>query len=323
MQGLFKASVAQTQIRTSNSQASQLANQPANQPANRPANQQAMYIFRLKAQESESVHYYLRIERRGEYLLEGARIYTRFPFGFFEKSIGLRLQQKLYISPRFDVPLSLGLEQELNQQSTNLKLNRNRTDLPTTPQSISPTHHHHNYAYSNEYSASLDPYQAGMPLKWIHWKSSAKRGELLIRKNLPEKQGICALWINPFYHQMEVPSELEHDGYADLIMTVCERLWQNGYTLKIYGFKQVDLSWERSVVIAQDSEASQALMRDLVTYKTKVFQTQFKPPNQPCLKLSISQGLSLIEASSRRQVFEPLKHSQDQSEQKVNWETDT
>ena len=105
---------------------------------------------------------------------------------------------------------------------------------------------------------------------------------------------------------MEAPSELDHDGYADLIMTVCERLWQSGYTLKVYGFKQVDLSWERSVMIAQDSEASQALMRDLVTYKTKAFQTQFKPPSEPCLKLSISQGLSLIEGLSRRQVFEPF-----------------
>ena len=82
---------------------------------------------------------------------------------------------------------------------------------------------------SNDYAASLDAYQIGMPLKWVHWKSSAKRGELLIRQVLPESKHSYALWINPFYdHQQKAPTEFEQDAYADLIMSICDR---HGYGL--------------------------------------------------------------------------------------------
>ena len=268
--------------------------------------QRNMYIFRLNGGESESVRYQIAIGRRGEYLLEGARIYTRFPFGFFEKSIGLRLQQKLFIAPRLDAVLSLELEQELQRLSAILKLDSGELQTQTQLEKIGQNIYSSVSKSSNNYSASLDAHQAGMPLKWVHWKSSAKRGELLIRQVLPEVKSSYALWINPFYDvKGPVPNEVEYDAYADLIMSICERLWHTGHILRIYGFKDDDVSWSHSLSLALGSEESQEFIKDLVKYTTKSSKMKLTPPLGPCLKLSMKQGVNLLAMHIRPEVFEP------------------
>ena len=276
--------------------------------------QQSMYILRLKGGESESVRYQICIERRGEYILEGARIYTRFPFGFFEKSIGLRLQQSLLVAPRVDARLSAKLEHELQYLSARL-LDFKEVKNQAQEESKQQDDPRLSSNYSDDYAASLDVYQIGMPLKWVHWKSSAKRGELLIRQVLPEPKNSYTLWINPFYdHQKTAPTELEQDAYANLIMSVCDRLWHAGYTLKLYGFKNDDLSWNKYVDLIFDSEDSQAFVKDLINYQTRPIHHSIVPPSGPCLKLSMTQGLSLIAKHYRSEIFEPLE-SRDEKEE--------
>lgn len=269
--------------------------------------QQSMYIFRLKGGESESVRYQICIERRGEYLLEGARIYTRFPFGFFEKSIGLRLQQSLLIAPRVDASLSAKLENELQYLSLQLP-DLKEAHTQAQRESKQQAESLFSSKQSNDYAASLDVYQIGMPLKWVHWKSSAKRGELLIRQVLPEPKHSYALWINPFYdHRQTAPTEFEQDAYADLIMSICDRLWHGGYTLKVYGFKIDDLSWGKCLDLTLGTEESQTFIKDLINYQTKPIDHSIVPPSFTCLKLSMTQGLNLIAEQYHSKIFEPLK----------------
>ena len=90
-------------------------------------------------------------------------------------------------------------------------------------------------------------------------------------------------------------------------MSVCDRLWHAGYTLKIYGFKTDDLSWGKCLDLILDTEESRTFIKDLINYQTTPTHHSIVPPSCLCLKLSMTQGLSLIAEQYRSEVFEPLE----------------
>ena len=143
----------------------------------------SMYIFRLRGLEEESIHYQLTLQRRGQYTLEGARIYTRFPFGFFEKSIGLKLQLKLRIYPRRDVKIAHPL--------------RTPSDRSLAPYVMSEAQlGGARHLSVDEHWSSIEPHLLGEPLKNVHWKASARRGELMTRRGEQARGSRVSLWVN-------------------------------------------------------------------------------------------------------------------------------
>jgi uncharacterized protein (DUF58 family) len=117
------------------------------------------YVMRLKPRESVRLVYRALFERRGRHCLEGMRISTRFPFGFVEKSYWLKRPAEILVYPPMfpvkefleDQKIDLGPEETRRKgQGTNL------------------------YA--------LRPYVQGDSARLIHWKATAKVGELIVRE---------------------------------------------------------------------------------------------------------------------------------------------
>ena len=242
----------------------------------------SMYVFRLKGGTEEQLKYYLTIQKRGIYTLEGARIYTRFPFGFFEKSVGLRLQQSLVIFPRVDALLSPELESvlltDLLGQSSVHNIDHSTTSLR---------------AYESNSLVSLEPHTVGTPLKFIHWKSSAKRGELMTRRGEQSSSHRFALWINSHYDpHLGVPTEEEQDQYADLIMTICEWMWRRGRTVYLYGMSDTER------ILQPSSDPRSAFMHEMTLFMTTPSQTQQQVPLE-CHIVSMALGTHLISPKIR------------------------
>lgn len=254
----------------------------------------SMYLFRLKGSEEESLRYTLTLQRRGHYTLEGARIYTRFPFGFFEKSIGLKLQLHLIIYPRRDATLHPEALMRLGtQRQSSSSLN---TELRSSSDQALRLG-------SDERWVSIEPYLVGEPLKHIHWKSSARRGELMVRRGESSARELCSVWINPHYHSTsKAPSVDEQDAYADLIMTLLYTLWSRGDSVKVTGLSSIPL------MIVPDSTEMYQLMETLVRFTADASTDTIKLDSSEAFILSLPQGLSLLEmtAHQEREVILPM-----------------
>lgn len=255
----------------------------------------SMYVFRLKGGTEEQLKYHLTIQSRGVYTLEGARIYTRFPFGFFEKSVGLRLQQSLTIFPRIDAPVSPLLKQALLNDQLGSSLSYQNRNQPVVGLRTSIF----------ESMVSIEPHTVGTPLKFIHWKSSAKRGELMVRRGEQSSSYRFALWINPYYDpDLGTPSKEEQDQYADLIMTICELVWTQGRAIKVNGIT----GSER--ILQPTSDGQHTFMHEMAIFMTTPSQSHLNhiPPEYHIVSMSL--GLELIDSKIRenRVVHTPVRH---------------
>lgn len=76
----------------------------------------------------------------------------------------------------------------------------------------------------------LRPYQPGDPVKYIHWKNSAKAGELLVRKLMPEEQSETVLFmdLSPIAGNSDARFAAE-----DLIIEVCLAFAHDYFVKKI------------------------------------------------------------------------------------------
>lgn len=255
----------------------------------------SMYVFRLKGSAEEHLKYHVTIQGRGTYTLEGARIYTRFPFGFFEKSVGLRLQQKLLVFPRVDAELSPHLEQ---------KLSNDQRDLSHSDQSVlNQTHGLRGSELENV--ISIEPHISGTPLKFIHWKSSARRGELMTRRGEQSSTHSFTLWINPHYHPDGThPLLHENDYYADLIMTICDRMWRQNRPVLIYGLAQTER------LISPNSDEMNQFMYEMISFSVTASEVIHTRIPTSCHIVSIAQGVQLIDSriSADREIHIPIMH---------------
>lgn len=251
----------------------------------------SLYVFRLKGEEEERLQYTLSLPRRGEYLLAGARIYTRFPFGFFEKSIGLRLQITLLITPRVDVDIGQSLDQEL-KLITSSRASEVELDLQlSSAQSRSE---------GEQDWSSIDLYRYGQPMRSIHWKASARRGELMSRRGMDSKRDPLSLFVNFQFSADEIkPTEEEEDALMDLVMTVCHRWWALGE--EVYLCTPDD---ER--ILRSASPEAEAFCLELATLKLEASTTLLRVPEN-AIALTTKAGLPLIGAHSPR--FTPVLSS--------------
>ncbi len=116
----------------------------------------------------------LTIATRGVYRLNEITVRTRFPFGFFIKERDLSVPATLVVWPRADRDV----------RSARRAGERMRRIGDTLPAAVG--------AGRGEYR-SLRPYQPGDDLRDIHWRSSARRGEPVVREY--ERDSTDTLWL--------------------------------------------------------------------------------------------------------------------------------
>jgi uncharacterized protein (DUF58 family) len=110
--------------------------------------------------------YSLLITRRGPFRFDGIKLLTRFPFGLFLKAATLPLPSELLVYPEL-TPLPAGLVQELTALGQDQAVPRRGPGVGLY---------------------NVRGYQAGDDSRAIHWKTSARQAELIVRETEAEDQ---------------------------------------------------------------------------------------------------------------------------------------
>lgn len=117
------------------------------------------FVLRVGPDERVTRAYPLRAERRGPLRFAGFRVSTRFPFGLFSKAMRVSAPAELLVYPALEpVP------------------------LPRQAQRAAPGRHAEGgRGGTSAEAAGLRAFTPGDPMRRVHWRSSLRRGELLVR----------------------------------------------------------------------------------------------------------------------------------------------
>ena len=197
----------------------------------------ALYFFSVEGETQERCAYELTLPQRGRYVSRGARVKTSFPFGLFEKSLGLYVESSLIATPRLDRAPSVCYQA--------LGINNHGLSHEVLEGSAAPL-------FSQRESDELIGLRAlrvGEPLKHIHWRASAKRGRLIKREHSGSPPQQHTLWLCPYYHtEAERPSLKEQDDWANMAASVSALLAaQGGAHVMVEGHEAWSVNTERQL----------------------------------------------------------------------------
>ncbi len=161
------------------------------------------YVLRLPPDERRTVRASLRVNHRGVHPSAGISLSTRFPFSMFRKSRFFTVSLDVVMTPTIRPVKSIqdksyreGVEEALR------KVGR------------------------GEDVYGLKEYRPGDPMKDIHWKVTAKRGQLMAREY--EAPGNRIVWL-VFLERLR--EERDHDEYEralQYIASLADAFWQSG-----------------------------------------------------------------------------------------------
>lgn len=154
-----------------------------------------------------------KAERRGLYPFQGFCLTTRFPFGLFEKSMTVPSAGSIVIYPRLGKvqPGAFSLESPdlLWPNRASILLLRGEEDFH-----------------------SLRECRLGDNPKWIHWRSSARKGKLMVKEleRTPSKK--AALLLDTFIPEGSGEAELERlERAIRFVASLAQQLIGKGYEL--------------------------------------------------------------------------------------------
>lgn len=124
------------------------------------------FVLRVGPGERVTRSYGLVAERRGPLRFWGCRVATRFPFGLFSKAMLLEEEGELLVYPHLG-PRPL------------------RAGVPAAPQG---RQRGGGRGGTSPEAAGLRSFVPGDPMRHVHWRSSLRRGELLVRDREREER---------------------------------------------------------------------------------------------------------------------------------------
>lgn len=130
-----------------------------------------IYIFHLPPEGSEEKTLLMKANKRGPLRIGGFQVSTRFPFGFFYKKKYLPETMTTLVFPAIQ-PIYLP---------------------PPSPSSAEGQGIHR---HQGEEIFALREYREGDPLNTVHWKSSAKTGNLRVKELLTGGEQSFTLYLN-------------------------------------------------------------------------------------------------------------------------------
>ena len=131
-------------------------------------------VGRLSSRESL---YQIAIGRRGRYRFGPLQITSRFPMGLVERSVVLEDYQELIVFPRIGRVVRSGSHHRAEQ-----------ADLVHQPNARRGTH-------DDEFHA-LREFRPGDAPRAIHWKTTARRNELMVREFEQQRRSDLTVWLD-------------------------------------------------------------------------------------------------------------------------------
>jgi len=138
-----------------------------------------VFFPRVGAGDRARVRWRGEAPRRGKYHFQSLVLGTRSPFGLIERRVTTPLPEQLVVYPRVG-RLSRRWRQ-LQRQATEHRMGRR----------------HDRSAQQEEYHGLRD-YRAGDSLRWIHWRTSARLGELMVKEYEQQNEQDLAILVDPW-----------------------------------------------------------------------------------------------------------------------------
>jgi uncharacterized protein (DUF58 family) len=142
--------------------------------------------------------------RRGKYRFRDLDLGTRAPFGLIERRVTIPLADEMVVYPKIG---------QLTRRWFQLQRLANENRMGKR---------HDRSSQQEEYHGLRD-YRSGDSPRWIHWRTSARRGELMVKEFEQQNEQELALLIDPWLPRTKVPSELRDamEQAISLAATVC------------------------------------------------------------------------------------------------------
>jgi uncharacterized protein (DUF58 family) len=163
-----------------------------------------IYFPRVPAQDRSRIRWQTVSPRRGKYRFHDLDLGTRAPFGLVERRVTIPLADEVLVYPRIG-QLTRRWFQMQRQASTNRLGKR-----------------HHRSSQQEEYHGLRD-YRSGDSPRWIHWRTSARRDELMVKEFEQENEQELALLIDPWLPRTKVGAEQREalEQVISLAATIC------------------------------------------------------------------------------------------------------
>lgn len=194
----------------------------------------ANVLFSRIPRRSEcTTHYQLRLMKRGVYRFDSAEVTTRYPMGFVERGLIVDSKDEIIVYPRIG-RLSTGWKRNLSAISPVQQTLRRRHG------SMNDDFHH-----IREYRVGDDP-------RAIHWKTSARRNELMVQEYRESRERdlhlILDLWSPPKPNDEQ---KIKVENAVSLAATIClEQIRSSGeltLQLQVSGLEYYDWSTQDSM----------------------------------------------------------------------------
>ncbi len=142
--------------------------------------------------------------RRGTYRFRDLTLGTRAPFGLIERRVTIPLDDEIVVYPRIGQLTRRWFQ--LQRQACENRMGKR----------------HDRSSQQEEYHGLRD-YRSGDSPRWIHWRTSARRGELMVKEFEQQNEQELALLIDPWLPRTKVAPELREamEQAISFAATVC------------------------------------------------------------------------------------------------------
>lgn len=232
-----------------------------------------IYLLHLLPGASTTQPYPLLVNRRGPYVLEGIKIFTRFPFGLFVKTATFPLQEEVMVYPEITALSSVLLDD----------LSMVGHDQALIQRGQGTTLH------------NLRLYQPGDDSRAIHWKTTARKSLLIVRETEAEDQRHVTIVLHTCVS--DVPSGSGADAFFEKAVSLAASLAVL-FTERMY---EVRLVVGEQVLAYEVGEIHLARMLHLLAVCRPILETASKPTEPLPLSESCGNELTIHVLSGRDQ----------------------
>ncbi len=237
--------------------------------ADRSILRHAAYFPYLPAHDTRSVLVGQSFPARGKYTLEGFRLSTRFPFGFFRRGERVRANGEVVVYPKVE------------EVSSYYHL------LPFLPGHMEGRH-----VGLGESLYALRKYRDGESARRVDWKATAKTGELMAREYAREEESeFCLILDNRIHPTPDTNNEITFEKAVSLAASLAAHFTEEGAELEY-------LTPDEYVAPGMGSEQLHRILRSLA-----VVDCKFTAPVEfPDLKEELA---AVVSARTLQEILSP------------------
>ncbi len=247
-----------------------------NDHSNTDALQPRVWFARVGARQTARAAYRCRLRRRGRYRLGPLLLSTRYPFGLLERTKKIPIYDTLTVWPRMG---------RLTRAWTQTQHETYQASRRTAPRQ----------GFLEGDFHGLRDWRHGDSRRWIHWRTTARRGALMVRQFEQQRNqdlvAILELWQpRPSTHQQRQNIELAISFVATVVAERCRR-GGSRLTLAIAGRDEVLTAGSASMALHHEAMESLALAEPATG--------DVLPQLLPRVLADIRQGTSVLLVSTR------------------------